>query len=266
MTRSPALVAQRIEHLTTDQKVGGSNPSERANKNQGVYPALWGCIHPHQWACQSRGILGCRSLTGSGSIRRVTFAVRPERSADAESVRRVLAAAFGQDDPANGVEVADLWDRLGRHRRNGLVAVDRGVVVGHVGLSRAWVDARRELVEVWVLSPLGVLPERQQAGLGTALVASAVEMARGSGVPALFLEGSPVFYDARGFERADLHGFLPAALERTPRPGFQVAVFETHEPWMTGQLIYPDVWWEQGRAGLRDPHVAEAEGLCADLG
>jgi hypothetical protein len=25
-----ALVAQRIEHLTTDQKVGGSNPSERA--------------------------------------------------------------------------------------------------------------------------------------------------------------------------------------------------------------------------------------------
>src|SRR3954453_3583706 len=28
----PALVAQRIEHLTTDQKVGGSNPSERANR------------------------------------------------------------------------------------------------------------------------------------------------------------------------------------------------------------------------------------------
>jgi hypothetical protein len=29
----PALVAQRIEHLTTDQKVGGSNPSERAIGN-----------------------------------------------------------------------------------------------------------------------------------------------------------------------------------------------------------------------------------------
>jgi hypothetical protein len=26
-----ALVAQRIEHLTTDQKVGGSSPSERAS-------------------------------------------------------------------------------------------------------------------------------------------------------------------------------------------------------------------------------------------
>ena len=30
----PALVAQRIEHLTTDQKVGGSNPSERATPNR----------------------------------------------------------------------------------------------------------------------------------------------------------------------------------------------------------------------------------------
>ena len=27
-----ALVAQRIEHLTTDQKVGGSSPSERARR------------------------------------------------------------------------------------------------------------------------------------------------------------------------------------------------------------------------------------------
>ena len=183
----------------------------------------------------------------------MTFAVRAERLADRASVRRVLTAAFGRTDPADGVGVADLWDALGRHRRKGLVGEQRGAVVGHVGLSRAWVDARRELVEVWVLSPLAVLPERQHAGLGTALVASAVDTARGSGIPALFLEGSPSFYGARGFERADRHGFLPPALERTPGAGFQVVVFDTHEPWMTGQLIYPDVWWEHGRAGLRDP-------------
>ncbi len=30
-----ALVAQRIEHLTTDQKVGGSSPSERATAAAG---------------------------------------------------------------------------------------------------------------------------------------------------------------------------------------------------------------------------------------
>ena len=38
MRGSPALVAQRIEHLTTDQKVGGSSPSERASSFAGQEP------------------------------------------------------------------------------------------------------------------------------------------------------------------------------------------------------------------------------------
>jgi hypothetical protein len=32
LNNASALVAQRIEHLTTDQKVGGSSPSERAGQ------------------------------------------------------------------------------------------------------------------------------------------------------------------------------------------------------------------------------------------
>jgi putative acetyltransferase len=205
----------------------------------------------------NRANVVCGTLLADGSIRCVTFEVRPERAADREPVRRVISAAFGQDDPTHGDDVAHIWETLGRHRRAGLVAEEHGAVVGHVGLSLAWVDARRQLVEVWVLSPLGVLPERQNTGVGTSLVAAAVETARASGVPALFLEGSPLFYGARGFERADQRGFLPAALERTPRAAFQVVVYETYEPWMTGQLIYPDIWWEHDAAGLRDPRLAE---------
>jgi hypothetical protein len=37
---APALVAQRIEHLTTDQKVGGSSPSERATESPGQSPII----------------------------------------------------------------------------------------------------------------------------------------------------------------------------------------------------------------------------------
>ncbi len=196
----------------------------------------------------------------------MSFEVRPEQPADREAVRRVVTAAFSAEDPDHGHEVAQIWDSLGRHRRAGLVAEERGVVVGHVGLSRGWVDARRDLVEVWVLSPLSVVPERQREGFGTALVAAAVETARGSGTPALFLEGSPLYYGARGFERADRYGFLPAALARTPPAAFQVVVFEAHEPWMAGQLIYPSVWWEHGATGLRDPRLAELEERFASLG
>jgi putative acetyltransferase len=183
------------------------------------------------------------------------FEVRPEQPADREDVLRVIAAAFGDE----GELVADIWAGLGHHKRASLVVEQGGHVLGHVGLSRAWIDARRALVETWMLSPLSVVPERQGQGIGTALVASAVGVARGNGVPALFLEGSPSYYGARGFERADRRGFLPAALERTPRVAFQCAVFDAWEDWMTGQLIYPDIWWTHGAAGLRDPDLAEIE-------
>jgi putative acetyltransferase len=185
----------------------------------------------------------------------MTFEVRPEQPADREDVRRVIAAAFGD----RGDDVAAIWESLGRHKRAGLVVEQGGHVLGHVGLSQGWVDARRALVEVWVLSPLSVQPDRQNEGVGTALVAAAVETARGSGVPTLFLEGSPHYYGPRGFERADRHGFLPPALERTPPAAFQCVRFEGHEEWMTGQLIYPAVWWEHDAAGLRDPRLAELE-------
>jgi putative acetyltransferase len=189
----------------------------------------------------------------------MVYEVRPEQPVDREDVLRVIAAAFGAQSVEHGESVADIWARLGHHRRAGLVVEQGGHVLGHVGLSRAWVDARRALVEVWVLSPLSVEPGRQGMGVGTALVAAAVETARGSGVPVLFLEGSPVYYGARGFERADQRGFLPAALERTPRVAFQCVLFEGHEEWMSGQLVYPDVWWDHDAAGLRDPVLAELE-------
>jgi putative acetyltransferase len=182
----------------------------------------------------------------------VTFDVRPEQPADRDGVAGVISAAFGEDDPSHGERVADIWARIGRHRRTGLVVEQGGRLLGHVGLSSAWVDARRELVEVWVLSPLSVAPDRQREGIGTALVEAAVRAARESGAPVLFLEGSPDYYGARGFERADRLGFRPAALERTPPAAFQCVVFETRQDWMAGQLIYPDVWWEHDAAGLRD--------------
>ena len=139
-----------------------------------------------------------------------------------------------------------------------LVAEVDGEVVGHVGLSPAWLDARRELVDVWLLSPLSVVHQQQGRGIGTRLLAAAVEHARDSGTPLLFLEGDPGYYGARGFEQADRRGFAPASA-RTPAPAFQVVRFDSHEEWMTGQLIYRDIWWRHDAAGLRDPMLAEIE-------
>src|SRR5207253_823698 len=115
-------------------------------------------------------------------------------------------------------------------------------VVGHVHLSRSWVDARRALVEVLVLSPLSVDPARQREGIGTRLLAAAVAEAEALGGPAVFLGGSPAYYGARGWSPAGEHGFsAPSA--RIPDPAFQVVLLPAHESWMTGALVYGEPFW-----------------------
>ena len=91
-------------------------------------------------------------------------------------------------------------------------------MVGHVGLSQGWVDARRDLVEVWVLSPLSVVPERQREGFGTALVAAAVETARGSGDAGAVPRGQPVLLRRAGL-RAGRPARLPAGRPRADAAG-----------------------------------------------
>ena len=173
---------------------------------------------------------------------------RPARQGD--PVAAVVREAFADQ----GQQVSALWDELEESDalRGSIVAARDGEVVGHVGLSHALVDARRELVDVWLLGPLSVVPAERGAGIGTRLVAAAVDAARASGTPLLLLEGDAGYYEARGFERADRHGFAPASA-RTPGPALQVVRFDSHEKWRTGQLVYRDVWWRHDSAGLRDP-------------
>jgi putative acetyltransferase len=180
--------------------------------------------------------------------------IRPTRRED--PVPTVVRAAFGEE----GEQIATLWAEVEQSDalRASLVAELDGDVVGHVGLSHAWLDARRELVDVWILAPLSVAPAQQGQGIGTRLVAAAIAQARAGGTPLLFLEGDPGYYGTRGFEPARALGFLPASA-RTPSPAFQVVRFGGHEGWMTGQVIYRDVWWRHDAAGLRDPLLAQLE-------
>ena len=187
--------------------------------------------------------------------------VREATAADHEAVADVVSRAFED----HGETVADLVDalRASGHVRAELVSDTDGAVTGHVMLSRSWVDARQALVEVAVLSPLSVAPEHQGSGIGTALLAEAVEAARGLGVPALFLEGDPGFYSTRGFVAATPLGFGRPS-ERIPEPAFQVVVLDGHEPWMRGRLVYCDPFWALDCVGLRDPRLAEVEAALAD--
>jgi putative acetyltransferase len=71
-------------------------------------------------------------------------------------------------------------------------------------------------------------------------------------VPAVFLEGSPDYYPRFGFQPGAELGFRKPSL-RIPDAAFQVRLLAAYEPWMTGTLVYSEVFWRHDSVGLRDP-------------
>jgi putative acetyltransferase len=136
--------------------------------------------------------------------------IRRERPADAAAIREIHEAAFGRRAEAV------LVDRL---RADGdvipalsLVAELDGAVAGHVLGSRARLG---ELASVG-LGPLGVLPERQRAGVGTALVYAFLAAADALELPEVVLLGDPAYYRRFGFELARPLGVTPPVPEWEP--------------------------------------------------
>lgn len=184
--------------------------------------------------------------------------IRPATDSDTAAVLRVVEAAFGPDEGPTVARLVTALDDADCTRAS-IVAEVEGEVVGHVQLSRSWVDARKELVDVLVLSPLSVAPSHHGQGIGTELLAAAVVEAERLGAPAVFLEGAPDFYGRRGWSPAAEHGFTPPST-RIPAPAFQVVLLAGHEEWMTGALVYCEPFWAHDCVGLRDPLLAELGG------
>jgi len=176
--------------------------------------------------------------------------LRDERPADEAQVRLLHLAAFGD----HGRVVADLVEGLRRTetgRALSLVAVDASRVVGHVLFTRSLLDAPRRLVEVQVLSPVAVLPERQGEGIGSALIRRGLQLLDERSVPLVFLEGSPDYYSRLGFQPGSELGFRKPSL-RIPDAAFQAIPLTAYAPWMTGTLVYSQTFWTHDAVGLRD--------------
>ena len=171
--------------------------------------------------------------------------IREERPDDRQPVREIHRQAFGDQ----GTMVAGLVDDL-RDGALSLVAERDGQVVGHVMFSRILLDAPRRLVEVQTLSPLGVLPGYQRQGVGSALVRAGLQIMSDRGVPVVFLEGDPRYYGRFGFVAGRGLDFRRPSL-RIPDAGFQALTLPAYEPWMTGTMVYSDVFWRHDLVGLR---------------
>lgn len=161
-----------------------------------------------------------------------------------------MTEAFADDGGVAALAEA-LHARDDRPGESALLAESDGEVVGHVQLSKAWIDAAPALVDALVLSPLGVAPDHQRRGVGRALCEAAVAHARQLQAPAVFLEGDPGYYGRLGWHRASDRGFTAPSV-RIPQPGFQVVLLPSWQRWMVGAVVYNDTFWALDFVGLRD--------------
>ena len=164
--------------------------------------------------------------------------VRAERDSDFPEIFAVVQAAFG-DEPV-GPLVDALRPLLGYLPDLALVAEDEGEIVGYVMFSYADVA---EGGRVLMLSPLGVRPDRQRQGVGSALVEEGLRRAREQGEPVVIVEGDPRYYSRFGFRRASELG-LEDPHEDIPDGAYQALAYAPDHP--RGRVVYPPPFDEVG--------------------
>ena len=124
--------------------------------------------------------------------------MRAEIPADGPAIRAIHLLAF----PTS--QEADLVESL---RGNGaatlsLVAEYQGAVVGHVMFSPVQIGDGSGAVDGLGLAPVGVLPHRQNQGIGSQLIRDALQKLETGKCPFVVVLGEPAFYSRFGFKPA----------------------------------------------------------------
>ena len=180
--------------------------------------------------------------------------MRVMRPDEFEAMRELSVQAFG-DDP----QIRELLDLLhgswSWEDELSFVAVRDGELVGHVLYSHAFLDTPAAVVDVLLLSPIGVRPDLQLTGIGGQLIRTSLAVLAERSEPLVFLEGHPGYYPRFGFRKAGELGFVAPSV-RIPPAAFMVYPLPAHRPGVVGRLVYPDAFWRAGAVGL--PPEADA--------
>jgi putative acetyltransferase len=163
--------------------------------------------------------------------------IRRHREDDYESIRHIYAEAFRRDDdPARNPPEVGLFDALSEDDdvvgELSFLALGDAEAVGHVTASAASVGTHA----VVAVGPIGVLPEHQGNGVGSALMHSMLGAAEALNVPLVILLGSPRYYGRFGFRPAVQVGVIPPE----PRWGeaFQARPLSAYTQSVTGRFEY----------------------------
>ena len=166
--------------------------------------------------------------------------IRPHETGDYESIRHIYGEAFRRPESPGAVpwevglfdalcEAGDVIPELS------FTALTEAGAVGHVTASKAAVETD----SVVAAGPIGVLPEQQGIGIGSALMEALLTAADSADVPLIVLLGSPRYYGRFGFEPAAAHGIVQPLPDWAPPEASQILKLAAYRPALRGRVVYP---------------------------
>jgi putative acetyltransferase len=166
----------------------------------------------------------------------VLLEFRAEQREDEEGIAQVHRLAFGRDTEANIVRAL----RASPHfiPELSLVAMDGSRVVGHILLTHVQIRGDAGLHSALSLAPMGVVPDRQRHGIGSALIGHALREARDQGHGVVVVLGHADYYPRFGFVPASRAGIRPPFV--APDAAFMVCELRPGDVrGMSGIVQYP---------------------------
>jgi putative acetyltransferase len=125
--------------------------------------------------------------------------IRDERPGDEDNIHGMTQTAFASMPYSQGTEGAIIRAlRASGHLTLSLVAEENGEIVGHVAFSPVTIDGH--YVDWFGLGPISVRTDRQNQGIGRALIREGLARLKAEGARGCALIGDPAVYRGSGFE------------------------------------------------------------------
>jgi len=151
--------------------------------------------------------------------------IRVARPEDLEAIQAVDRSAFETDAEAD--LVGHLATDESYLSELSLVADEDGEVIGHVLVTRLWVQSEGGSVHpLLALGPVAVCPESQGHGVGSVLVLDCIRRARTAGERGIVVLGYPGYYPRMGFVPAAPYGIAPPEGWEVPEEAWMVLELE----------------------------------------
>jgi putative acetyltransferase len=171
----------------------------------------------------------------------IAVRIRAETRADHDGIRKANKKAF--KGKAESKLVDALRESEGYSPGLSLVAELAGQVVGHILFSPIVIRGAQGETPALALAPMCVLPERQNQGIGSALVRRGLEECRKAGHKLVVVVGHADYYPRFGFMKAGEKN-LTLPFEAAPEVFMVLELVPGALAGVSGEVIYPPEFHE----------------------